>query len=155
MPITISLQVYFAWFVAVLLIQTIVDWIFTGSILRQPLKQRIGYCALGNAVALLVAVLAGALLNPLNTSLLSAGKEGDFLGMAVLAVVVEYILFGVLFGTVKHWLVRWIAMEGEQNPERLSAWWGYTIVGSIPTILLAAPPFFIATLLPKLMEAWG
>lgn len=151
MDINISAALHISWLIAVLAVQTGVDIYFTRTTLLLPLSRRIIILATSSAVAMIAVVLLIRLMYPfIAASLQYSRDEGQNIGIAVLGLIILYLLFCGVFILIRSSLVYFLGMENHSKEKR-QEWSGYVWVGSVVTVLTAAPVYLVSILLPALV----
>ncbi len=151
MQIHLSIWVILIWCAGVVLLQSTSDTYFTRDVLRKKTQPRLFILLATNSICMMVTILLVVFLMTWNDQFLISARDGErFFALAILGIIVEYVFIGFLFSAAKWALIRFLVMDSEDDPERISTWWGYTLVGNVVTVLFCSPPYFIITLLPPL-----
>ncbi len=150
MPINISPTLHIAILLITVASQTGIDLLYTQSIFLQRMHYKRVVLGSVNLLSALIIVMIIRLLYPWMADILIAARATDAFPLIILAVVIYYVLLVLMFTLVRGYLISIIAFA-DASDERKKSWWNYCLLGSIATLLFAAPSFFIITMLPTLV----
>ncbi len=152
MDIHLSIPLLGGWLLLTLVIQTALDLFYTRKILVKEKSSRPAVLFTASTIAMFVIGLALRLIQPqLGVLIRWARDDSGVFGIWILVFVICYGILGGAFAAIRGYIVA-VSLLDSASRERSQAWWSYVFVGSVATVLLAAPVFFISLLLPAMFS---